>query len=151
MTRNPALWAFLETYQDFIVNGLDLISFLLVTPEILILIRPLIQGRSGIRILRASTAIFAAYVTMFGGNATRIYLAEDFVLFSSIARFFPFLVGAFVLITFEFWRKRLMSLISQGRFPRVFPFNLLFVGAALFFVARMLAFAIASHKTFGIP
>ena len=28
------VWAFLEVYKEFIINGLDLISFTLVTPEL---------------------------------------------------------------------------------------------------------------------
>ena len=151
MTGNPALWEFLEHYYDFLVNGVDLISFLLVTPEIVLLVRPLIQGKSGVRILRASAGIFTAYVTMFGGNTFRLYMADEFFLLSILARFFPFLAGTFVFITFDFWKERVMSSLSHGKLSSLFSFNLLFVGAMLFFIARMLAFAVASHKTFGIP
>src|SRR5690242_4664958 len=120
MTRNPALWDFLERYYDFLVNGLDLISFLLITPEIVLLVRPLIQGKSGVRILRVSMGLFATYVTMFGGNAFRLYLAEDFILLGGVARFFPFLVGAVVFITFDYWKNKVMSFSPRGKFLSLF-------------------------------
>jgi len=33
-------WHFLDHYKEFIVNGLDLASFILVTPELLRIARP---------------------------------------------------------------------------------------------------------------
>src|SRR5689334_18314683 len=125
MTRNPAFWEFLERYQDFITNGLDLISFLLVTPELLLLVRPLIQGRAGEGILRVSAGVFATYVTMFGGNAIRLYVAERFTLMDSVARFFPFFAGAAVFVTFGYLKHKLTSWSSRERLSSLFSFNLL--------------------------
>jgi hypothetical protein len=151
MTSNPTLWAFLEQYSDLIVNGLDLVSFLLVTPEVVLLVRPLVQGKSGARILRVSAAVFTSYVTMFGGNAVRIFLASDAVLLGNIARFFPFFAGMLVFVAFDFCKERVMPLSLRERLSKLFSFNLLFFGMALFLLARMLAFAVASHKAFGVP
>ena len=151
MTRNPALWEFLERYHEFLVNSLDLVSFLLITPEAVLLVRPLIRGKSGTRMLRFSTAIFTTYVTMFAGNTFITYFASEFAFLSYMARFFPFLAGVFVGVTFDFWKNKVMSLSLRERFSSFFSINLLFVGVALFFIARMLAFAVASHGTFGIP
>jgi|SRR5919199_647931 hypothetical protein len=151
MMENGRIWESLERYQDFIVNGLDLLSFLLVTPELLNLARPLIQGKAGIRILRFSVAIFTTYVTMFGGNAVRLYLLNDLSALNYAARFFPFLAGAAAAITFDSWKDKLLSAGLWEKFSNFLFSNLLFLGVVLFFFARMFAFAVASHRTFGIP
>ena len=151
MTGNAALWEFLERYHEFLVNGLDLASFLLITPEAVLLVRPLIRGKSGTRMLRFSTAIFTTYVSMFAGHTFMAYAASEFAFLNYVARFFPFLAGVFVGITFDFWKNKVMSPGLRERFSSFLSINLLFVGVVLFFIARMLAFAVASHQTFGIP
>ena len=151
MTRNPALWEFLERYHEFLVNGLDLVSFLLITPEAVLLVRPLIRGKSGIRMLRFSAVIFTTYITMFAGNTFMTYFVRELNFLSYVARFFPFLAGVFVGVTFNFWKNKIVSLSLRGKLQNFFSINLLFVGVVLFFIARMLAFAVASHETFGIP
>jgi hypothetical protein len=68
-----------------------------------------------------------------------------------MARFFPFLAGAVAVLTFDFWRRKVASSGLLERFSNFSSLNLMFVGIMLFLIARMLAFAVASHKTFGIP
>ena len=151
MTRNAAVWEFLERYHEFLVNGLDLVSFLLVTPEAVLLVRPLIRGKSGIGMLRFSTAIFTAYVSMFAGNTFLMYLTTEASFLAYVARFFPFLAGAFVGITFGFWKNKLLSLDLRRRFSNLSSINFLFVGVALFFIARMLALPWRLMERLGFP
>jgi hypothetical protein len=47
----------LEVYQEIITNGLDLLSFLLVTPELVRLVRPVI-GKLPVIIFFMLTTIF---------------------------------------------------------------------------------------------
>src|SRR4029453_10612517 len=86
MNRNAALWAFLERYHEFLVNGLDLVSFLLITPEAVLLVRPFIRGKSGIQVLRFSTAIFTTYIAMFAGNTFLRYCASELTFVTYTAR-----------------------------------------------------------------
>jgi len=53
------MWEGIERYQDLIVNGLDLLSFLLITPEFVHLTRPFIQGKSGPIAFRVGLSIFS--------------------------------------------------------------------------------------------
>ena len=88
---------------------------------------------------------------MFGGNTIRLYLVDEVSVLGYIVRLFPFLVGAVVGITFEFWKKKILDLNWQENFTIFSASNLLFVGIMSFFISRMFAFAVASHRTFGIP
>jgi len=88
---------------------------------------------------------------MFAENTFITYAANEFAFLNYVARFFPFLAGVFAGITFDFWKDKVMSSSLREKFSSFLSINLLFVGAALFFMARMLAFAVASHQAFGIP
>jgi hypothetical protein len=148
------MWETIERYQEFVVNGLDLLSFLFITPEVVHFARPLVQSKMGPVVFRAGLSIFIIYILMFICNSIGAHIAQNFSVSNTVIkliRWFPFLVGAFAGFTFEFWGKRLASSGLMEKFFELFSVNLLYVGIMLFFVARMIAFAVASHRIFGIP
>ena len=145
------MWEDIERYQDLIVNGLDLLSFLLITPEVVHLTRPFIQGKSGPIIFRVALSIFAAYILMFLSKPLRVYVEGISSTSGMLIRFLPSIFGVFIGFTCDFWRNKLNSSGAVDRFFAFFSSNLLYIGVMLFFIARMIAFGMASHKIFGVP
>ena len=62
---SPALWKSLETYKEFVVNGLDLLSFLLVTQELIRLVQPALARATyylGLAVATVLTGVLLAWL-----------------------------------------------------------------------------------------
>ena len=127
---SPDTWHFLELYKDIIANGLDLLSFIFVTPELLRVARPAIQ----------STVIF-----FFLGLFMLIYFLLVFVSIvwipSEIVALACFMGGLFAIVRLiKKYSDRLFA-IAVWAAHHAFLF-----GVFLFFVSRVIGFATSAHQ-----
>src|SRR5215469_6599524 len=123
--------------KELITNALDLVSFLLVTPELLRIARPVVSTalRALIAFLMVAVFVGCLYavfsdVSLFKETPISGWLHGG--LRSYFAFFASLLVGLLVLIG-----------IVLGRFSDWFVSHLLALGVFLFFVSRVTAFAVA--------
>jgi hypothetical protein len=119
----------MEKYGDLITNGLDLTSFLLVTPELVRVVAP-----TATRLTNLAIAVIASFLVA----------ALLLIPVSLIAIWFQFEGPWWIIVL-------ILYLISQGflsrmsndltdRFSRWVSEHFLALGVALFFVSRLIAF-----------
>jgi hypothetical protein len=136
-------WQLLEQYHDLIINGADLISFLLITPQLVQFIAPALSEISFALPLKVLTAFFFLFVFLFFtialGTVARSGAAALVVV--------PFiLVGTYMLIKVYIRVAKLIGRATSTT-TRWFARNAFGFGALLFFISRMLAFTIAARQT----
>jgi len=68
------MWRALEQYKEFITNGLDLVSFLLATPELLRKIKPALEGMPAV-LYMSGLVVGLAYLT-YKTPPSALYSAE---------------------------------------------------------------------------
>jgi hypothetical protein len=133
-------WHFLHTYKDVIANGLDLLSFILVTPQIVraFATRSVFDAAMGLMglIWAAFSIIFMLALPVF------IIVALFGIQASQIANFLPYAVP--LLIAFLAAIALVIYLIGFT-LARLEPYALI-VGIAVFFVSRIVALVIAVHE-----
>jgi hypothetical protein len=139
--------ASLEHYKEFIVNGLDLVSFALVTPELLRKIRPSL----------GNTIIITLYVLW---GAVAVYIFWNFYGFLSpptdyiwrmpfneiISRLIVFCTAVGLLVS---WAVGFFtSLFVMDRLTPWITANAFSVGVIVFIISRITALLIATHQVF---
>jgi hypothetical protein len=137
---SPETWKWLETYREFITNGLDLLSFVLITPELFRFVGPTI-GKLPLRLFRFGVTIVAVWLV-----ASALQLlglpppGRDAVVVPAIA------AVAFAIII-EFLRA-LASPVEPAvaRTGDWMVRNAFMLGVVMFFISRAIAFAIAAHQ-----
>jgi hypothetical protein len=131
------MWKTLEHYKEFIVNGLDLLSFLFVTQELLKFVQPVVSK-----------------VTYYVGLALATLLAvATLVLLNSISSegkaFFG--VGSVLAIYLVVRTTRFMRKRWKEKGPSASDWvasHTFIIGVILFFISRVFAFVLASHQLF---
>jgi hypothetical protein len=146
----------LERYKEFIINSLDLISFLLVTPELINLVNPaigrvyrvalyVVVGTIGQIIIFMITLLV---VSVFG--IIWIFLAALFGydisaenLFASLS-IYPFVFTSFIPTTLIMMKVGLIefALTIRDRTPK----HLFSVGVILFLTSRVFSFIMAAQE-----
>ncbi len=138
----PEVWTFLARYKEFIINGLDLLSFILVTPKIMRALLPNIENY----FLYAFTAIVTicptvAVIASWNFLTARLPPGDIpawisiLVVFSLVAFFTAIvLLGVKVL---EFAEEKIPDWLAAHAFS---------VGVLMFLVSRITAFLLAAHQ-----
>jgi hypothetical protein len=127
------VWATLERYKEFITNGLDLISFLFITPELLRIAR--LTVNLGIPIIAGVVIASYNFVPLLTDLSAR-YGRTTAVLVGTA-------LGAAViagLVRKASTRQQPPPPIIQWLSQHIF-----LIGLTLFFASRLFAFAIAAH------
>ena len=132
------MWTYIETHPDVATNILDLISFIFVTPQLLLLAdvtTTLISAFGGVVI------VFGVYSGM---SLSFINIIYDLNLENSE------LVGISIMILGLFGIGGMMYVIGNENIEgiiRVFIENYLFsIGLGLLFISRLLAVGFAIHR-----
>ena len=136
-------WKSLEQYREFVVNGLDILSFLLVTPEILRIARPAVHVATMLIYTIVSVLLFLLVITVMSFAIFHI-LDRDTPL--------PFLIWIVAVyfggMGFSVFIGGQFSLLTKERVEWVGAHALL-AGGALFIVSRTFSLIVAAHQLFG--
>src|SRR5215469_13833921 len=127
--------------KELITNSLDLVSFLLVTPELLRIARPVVSTALRTLIAVSMAAVFVgvsyvafSHIPLFEAASTSGRLYGGFL--SNFRFLAPLLVGMLVIIA-----------VVLGRFSEWFVSHLLALGVFLFFVSRVTALSVALQQS----
>ena len=134
------MWAALESYRDVLINGLDLVSFLLVTPELLRYVEPLIKNL----IFYLVPMFGVVFLTIFN---IAVRMAPDVQTSAPVGT--AIIAGGFLLLWLFliYLPKRLLPLWDRWGLQiseRISTYSFQF-GVGLFLVSRIIAFAAALH------
>lgn len=144
-------WHSLGQFKEFIVNGLDLLSFVFLTPLLIRTIRPVFGSLPN---FIAGWLVLCAFMLL------------SFIPLSIAGYYFPnqptdgwffwmfvIVFGAAMLFLMRYadsvgdWAEERYRPLVMGLVVR----HSTTVGISLFFLSRMFAFGLASHETFGFP
>jgi hypothetical protein len=133
------LWSFLERYRELIINGLDLLSFALITPVLLRFIKPAVSTLFPATLLLTLMLpyLYFLYITQDRWNATDSTMAQV-ILWGVI----PTVVGGIVAM---------LLILSEERLLRAGGWiagHLFVFGLFSFFVARLFAVVLAIHQIY---
>jgi hypothetical protein len=144
-----ATWKFLDIYKEFITNGFDLFSFILVTPEIIHAVAPAVERKAGwiyaivFLVLLIGVNVLVFFITL------RIWtLADQFGWFSRRVIRFSVVIGMFLSLG-AFQYSVVNSLDYVQRTGAWIKGHAFVIGLLLFFLARLFAFTMAAHERFG--
>jgi hypothetical protein len=151
MAATSGLWWGFERYKDFVIDGLDLLSFCLLTPQVVRFLQPAAKAFAspvvGVVYACVWITLFGVYaihvvpklVSIFvngldpipSGNLVVIFIAilPEFLLFAFM------LMLIFVLFKKETWGQ------AVGWLSR----NVFLFGIILFLISRAVAFVMATH------
>jgi hypothetical protein len=134
----PFEWEWIERHKDFIANMLDLVSFMLVTPEILIRVKP---EFGAIQRFLFSSAFFliTSYLLATLLAAIGITTARSF-----------YYVGGIVGVVFIYFASAIMAEIGEILAEHLSR-HLFGLGIVMFMLARLFLLMIASHSLYGFP
>jgi hypothetical protein len=140
------MWHFIEHSRELLINTLDLLSFFLVTPELIRFARPE-AGRFFLGMTVMISALFI-FVGAVGGSLLIVYLLQDIgseiIVIASIIWYliciFAFTALVFVLDYSEFLNR----IISKGPSSR----HLFVCGVVLFLASRLFAVIAAATELF---
>ena len=128
--------------KELITNALDLVSFLLVTPELLRIARPVVSTALRTLIVSSMVVVFVGgfYIAVSDISVSAISVFKETPvagwlhggIFSNIGFFASLLLGLLALIAFVL-----------GRFSDWFVTHLLALGVFLYFVSRVTALTVA--------
>ncbi len=136
----PETWKLFELYKDFVVNALDLLSFALITPELLRLTMPGLVNVVSVTLsllvflMSCSGLIFVLWLYFYGTNESWLKIGSLFVLSWLVFGIFIWLMD-YSIIKIEntgAWLKR----------------NAFIVGIALFLISRLVGLSISAHQAF---
>jgi hypothetical protein len=149
-------WGSLRDNKELLVNGLDLLSFVLVTPELVRVVRPAISR--GVYNAFLGTLLVGGLIVLFrfctwlwlkAGLPVLTIQDPGFWIWREISwvigDFLQILLLAVVLFVAYPFRQ---PLIDAGSWlaARTFP-----IGVMIFFVSRVIAFLVAAHERLGGP
>ena len=139
----PEVWTFLARYKEFIINGLDLLSFILVTPKIVRTLLPNIEKYftyAFIAILTICPTV--AVIAVWNFLTARLPPHGDipnwifFLVIFSIVAFFT----AIVLLGVKVLE------LAEEKIPDWLAANAFSVGVLMFLVSRITTFLLAAHQ-----
>jgi len=122
---------FLELYKDVILNGLDLVSFVLVTPELVRLARPMMPGVTSAAAAALSLALVMVALSLLPNGVGSFVLQNQY---------FNVLVAVCIISAL---RYVIYPLIKQALTDARIWISAFYLGVVLFFVARALGVALA--------
>jgi hypothetical protein len=135
----PDIWIPLETYADIIINGLDLLSFLFITPEVFRILEPALA-----RFIPLMFGIyFAGFWLYYISNYFRTTVREGGI-FQWIL-----LIPMTLLMLGQLGLAINVAVHSKQlgfKLERWMTRYALLVGVMLFILSRMVAFLVAVHK-----
>jgi len=136
-------WKWFETYKDFITNGLDLLSFIFATDQLLRIIGP-VMGKLPLIIFRTTRAIgvflLAAFILKkLGASELPSFIAP--VISLGLLRLIKVSVDSSTKPA-ESWMTKAGNVLVP---------NLFWIGVCLFFLSRIYAFVIAAHELLTVP
>jgi hypothetical protein len=136
MIDSEAVWKALDTYKELITNGLDLLSFLFVTSELIRIARPTVTIALPIVIGIASmlfwiTPLLSLIDAKFGRTVLILFCGGLFL-------------ALIVRGGYKFSKK-------SPPFFRWLSEHIFYVGIVLFFVSRLFAFTVATHNALNAP
>jgi hypothetical protein len=137
-------WELLEKYKEFITNGLDLLSFLIITPEIFRLVRP--------ALVRFVPPIYAALITAV--FYYQIYsIVREVVIEGGVGGWIALILTApFVLFVAYKGATSLLRMIKDSPAVERWMNNYSFLlGVLMFLVSRIIAFVVAAHHLATFP
>jgi hypothetical protein len=126
------IWKFFEQYKDIITNGSDLISFVLVTPQLIAFV-------PGISIVTPIMFLSAWLVAVLTGG-TFVFLV--IIRSSSVA--VNIVLGVVVVVVIFRFIQNFWEITAEASYwmkKRAFVF-----GIVLFIVSRIFALAVAAHQ-----
>jgi hypothetical protein len=138
------IWSSLEQYKDFITNGLDLFSFLLVTPQLVKMARTTVSKIIPFIIFTAGVPIFVI-VNFTKGD---IFTFSEGHLISVVNFGSVLLILLLSLIGNALFT---ITFISSGGFLDWLKSHTFILGIIIFFISRMFAFTVAAHQVFAAP
>ena len=127
---SPEEWQFLERYKEFIINGLDLLSFALVSSELLHIVQP--------ALLQSAPKVLP---NLIGGIAVAT-LAVSLPLIGLS----PLLTILAILVLVVMMQGAIRQLVDRTQIWLTVSRHIFYLGAILFFIARLIAFAVAVHE-----
>src|SRR5262249_26521734 len=123
------------------INGLDLLSFLLVTPELIRFARVAVGRLTYSFVFIAISAVIAGAMALV---VTTTSSMPTWVRFLAFILLLPFLSS--LLDVFKEWWQQQGPTASNAVAAHSF-----FIGVAVFFTSRIIAFAIAAHQLLNAP
>jgi hypothetical protein len=144
-------WQHLEAFKEFVINGLDLLSFLLVTPELVRMASRTLPNIGSAIIGTCSLVFFA--IPLVGpvwwvATAWRLILEPVgalVLIFVTIV----IAVGTFTVCTVVVWLVQLPGLWMLSRLLDVggwIAAHAILLGSVTFFLARVVAVGLATHQ-----
>jgi hypothetical protein len=129
------MWAALERYKEFITNGFDLLSFLLVTPELVRLVRPAFARAFVIFSATSIGCLVAAIPSAIAASIIPFYrVSSAFTVFAPLIALF---IGRWL-------RPRMNSILPM--LDALFAKYAFLSGVILFFISRIVAFSVVGHQ-----
>ncbi len=157
MGATSGLWLVLDRYKDFIIDGLDLLSFCLLTPQVVRFLQPAAKAIAspvvGIVYTFVCITLLGVYTIHVVPKLEGIFVkrldlspSHDLVvilvtILPEILLFAIMLMLIFVLFKGETWGR------AVGWFSR----NIFLFGIILFLISRAMAFVIATHDVLVHP
>jgi hypothetical protein len=125
-----------EKYGDLITNGLDLISFLLVTPELVRFAQPVAQWTS--RMVFSILAIVAMTVVLL--PVGYVYVSIKHIRISPTLLIYAMLAAGVVTFLLGDYPGNIWVSGRIQRFTATVSRHLFALGVTLFFISRLVAF-----------
>jgi hypothetical protein len=128
------IWLFLERYKELIINGLDLLSFLLVTPQLTRVVVPIFRWATVGILFSVGVGVYS--VTMVAvGELSKKY-------FPNYALFLILIFGVPIFVAWLAFLSRIEHM--EERFTRLTS-SAFWSGVLMFLLSRVVAFSIAMH------
>jgi hypothetical protein len=137
-----AVWLALETYKEFIINSLDLISFLLVTPEIIRRTVPAMSKTVHYIIVSALLLLMILWPVSYVIGPTPLL---DTIIGQSLFRLSLFWVIFFAWLFGSLYLMIRLSDKINAVFDVWLAHHALLMGVLIFMLCRVFAFTMAAH------
>jgi hypothetical protein len=126
------MWGFLDSNKEIITNGLDLLSFVLITPELV---------KFAVPALRFTTTFFMIIAALF----LPVLL---FVVGFEFQFLHNYIITTVIVTTIGIVCARLLRTIGANaeRIIMFLPRHMFVIGCGLFFLSRLLSFCLAIYK-----
>ena len=147
---STAVWEFLGRYKEFITNGLDLLSFVLATPELIRLLAPTVK-QATLFVLLAFELIMLG-VLFWGlwrvsGTFSDATAVRVLILFGVYCVLFPILL--YPLLAFPKIMTKAADGMSGG--ASWVTRRALIFGVATYLLSRFIAFSVAAQELLAHP
>jgi hypothetical protein len=136
---SPGFWTFLETYKEFITNGLDLLGVLLGIPFIIRFVLPALY-----KIVNFAYSNIIILVFVISGPRLPDDVSGHIGISLLVISYYVGVLIIFGTAAYTFWRFRKYTptpLDDEGQLTRYAAV----LAAALLLVSRVIAFVVAAH------